>query len=148
LDISHVAEKYALGTISVEDLPGLAADVLEAGYDAPSLRRLAASQGRDREEIRRTFAKTLQEFGTRMPSQEEAVLSAARRIARSVLEGEISPYQGARRIWWDLYSRFGQPESLSGFVGLASEYEDAPKHQDEISRHIIEECERILLDTN
>ena len=148
MDVERIAAKYALGDLPLEHLPDVAADALEAGYDPPSLRRLAGSHGGDREEMRRTFEKTLRELGVRIPSQQEAVLSVARDIAQSVLEGQIAPSEAAKRIWWDLYVRFGQPEQLRPFVGFASEYEDRPKHRDEYARLIIEECERILRDTN
>src|ERR1700753_2418984 len=104
MKIAQVAASYALGKVSVEDLPELAVKMLEDGEDAPALRVLAASQGGDWQQFSRVFGRALKESGGQMPSRQEAMLYLARIIAKSVLEGELSPPEGARRIWWELSS--------------------------------------------
>ncbi len=68
-----IAWKYAASLIRVEDLPMVAADLLAAGHDSPSLRDLA---GRSRHEhpadIRELFGHTMEELGIQIPDYETA----------------------------------------------------------------------------
>jgi hypothetical protein len=144
LEIAHIVERYVLGVFPVNDLPAVAMKALDAGFDSPSLPQLAGSQGADSDDIKRLFHKILSELDIKMPSQVEAGLSMACDIARDILKGAITPYEGAKQIWWDIYTRFPQLTELRGFVGFASEYEDDDRHRQEYSRLIVEECKELL----
>ncbi|HEY3209415.1 MAG TPA: hypothetical protein VGL18_06420 [Actinomycetota bacterium] len=61
------------------------------------------------------------------------------KCARQILEGSLSPYEGARRIWMDVDPQFtdrGLARKLSGFIGEATEWEDNPEARDEIEEAI------------
>lgn len=136
--------KYVLGLLPVEALPGMALDAIQAGYDSPSLRQLAGANEHDTEEAHRLFGKAIQELGLPIPQAPEAGLTLARDIARLVVSGAIAPYEGAKRIWNQIYTRLSELKQLKPFVGLASEYEDDLDHRDDYSRQIIEEAKSLI----
>jgi hypothetical protein len=140
VELKRIADDYTLGRLLAEDLPAIAVRALEEGYDSPTLRQLAGAEGRDSGDLRTLFLKALQELGVQPLSPAEAGLSLARSIADDVLAGSIDPYDGARRIWSEVYTRFPHLVQLRPFVGLASEYEDDAKHREEYRRSIVEEC--------
>jgi hypothetical protein len=79
-----------------------------------------------------------------VPRRDEAVRIIAREFARQIIVAEISPYEGARRIWEELAWETGADSSLMIFVGLASEWEDDALNQTEFEARIMEEAERLL----
>jgi hypothetical protein len=136
--------KHVLGLLPVEALPGMALDAIQAGYDSPSLRQLAGASEHDTEEAHRLFGKAIQELGLPIPQAPEAGLTLARDIAREVVSGAIAPYEGAKRIWNQIYTRLPELKQLKPFVGLASEYEDDLDHRDDYSRRIIEKAQSLI----
>jgi hypothetical protein len=90
-----------------EEMPAVAANLLEAGFDSPSLRRLAGEIGvacsADVEEI---VAKTFRELNIRYPlSEMQARLIVSRQVAREVIGGRRDSERAARylrsEIGWD-----------------------------------------------
>lgn len=144
MELTQAADKYVFGTLLVEELPIIAVEALVAGIDSPSLRQLAGADSSCSEDIKKLFLKTLEELKIQLPSPEEAGLSMARSIAVDVIQGKISPYEGAKQIWVKIYTPFPQLTQLRSFVGFASEYEDDEKHRDEYSRDIVEKCKRLV----
>lgn len=135
---------YVFGLSSSDALPSIGLQLLEEGYDSPSLRQLAGYSASDAGECRELFTKTLIELGIILPSLSEAGLSVARGIAAEVLQETITPYIGAKRIWSRVYNRLPDLEQLRPFVGLASEHEDDVHHREEYARDIINECHKLL----
>jgi hypothetical protein len=69
------------------------------------------------------------------------------RLGRAVLDGDITPYDGAHRIWMDVTTQFGDDprgNRLYVFVGSATEWEDHPEARDEIDTTIRQEAERLV----
>ncbi len=112
LELIEVAEMYALGAMLAEELPTAAADALGAGYDSPALCQLAGAHGADAESIRKLFRKSLGELGIPVPPPSQAGSAMARRVAGAIASGAVIPYDGARRIWWEIYARFPQLKEL------------------------------------
>jgi hypothetical protein len=106
-----------------EELPGRAAAALEQGLDSSSLRVLAGLKDPIGSDLERIVDRVAAELELKLPeSKRDAVLLAARGIAQRILSGEMTPSDGARRIWslWiDDY-----PEELLLFVGAASQLDD------------------------
>jgi hypothetical protein len=138
--------QFVLGDMLTEDLPLLGQQLLCDNFDSPSLRQLAASSGDDSEAIVRRFTGAMDELGMAVPPPSGAGLVVARSIAEHILAGQITPYDGARRIWSKVYTRFPQLKELLPFVGLASEYEDDEKHRAYYVTRIVE-CARELVAT-
>lgn len=89
--------KFACGDIHGEDTPALAADLLEAGFDFPSLRRLAGeTQIRSHADAAELMERIAREAGLPVPFPiRQARLMVSRQIARRVIAGERDPWRGA-----------------------------------------------------
>lgn len=144
MKLFYAIDLFVLELLPVEDIREVALHAIESGFDSPSLYHLADSQNTDSETTKRLFCKALNELRISMPSPAEAGLSVARRIAHDIIQNTITPYEGAKRIWRDIYTRFPELVELRGFVGFASEYEDDVKHQDDYACLIVKECKCFL----
>jgi len=90
-----VAKWYCSGVWS-EDMPGFAADALEAGYDGPALRQLAGLIKPTSADIGDLFQRVLDQIGTvKISSQKQAVYWMSRVVATDIVEGRIDPIKGA-----------------------------------------------------
>jgi hypothetical protein len=65
------------------------------------------------------------------------IVERAVAIANEILQGETDPYPGAKRLWLMRIELAALEEELSPFVGLASEWEDAPAQREAYERDII-----------
>ena len=133
MGVQEAIRLFVLGQLLADDLPGVAWQALDEGYDSPALRQLAGAMGCDVQENRAIFLKALDELELTLPEPTEAALAFAKAFASEILAGTISPYEGAKRIWLDVYNRFPEMTELRVFVGLASEFEDDPGHKDSVS---------------
>jgi hypothetical protein len=139
-----LAAKYRLDLLPLSVLPQVAVEALQMGVDTPSLRLLAGESGSENDESQNLFEKSLKELGVEIPNQDEAGMIVSKSIAQEVLDGEIGPYDGARRIWSDVYIHNPSLKSLRGFVGLASELEDHPEDTDAYVAEIVKECQLLV----
>jgi hypothetical protein len=135
---------YVLGGCPVDKLPEIARTALEFGYDSPALRVLAVSDGDAHDVLKRSFVRALKELGIEVPTLAKAGINAAHQIASEIVQGKVDPYTGARRIWYEVYSKVPELVELRPFVGFASEYEDDPSHRLEYTQLIIQEAVRLL----
>ena len=120
------AAKFRLGLLLSTDLSSFAIDALEAGYDSQSLQVLAGLTVAQSDEARAIFDHALAELNVTIPSKRKAVKRVALAVMMSILDGTVTPYDGARRIW--LLCRLLEdplPE-LDPFIYAASEWEDRP----------------------
>jgi hypothetical protein len=81
-----IAARWMLGDLRAEQMPGVAADLLEVGYDTPSLRRLAGEMqvacSADVEDI---IARIFREINMNYPLPKQlAQFILSRQIAREV----------------------------------------------------------------
>lgn len=149
LDLHEAAAFWQLELLPSEDLPEIAVSALENGCDSPSLRILAGETKRIASTVGPLFVKALHELGISLPEVASAQMTVARFYARKIIDGSMSPYQGARHIWWDvqLKAYSTQKENDVGkrleiFAGLASEYEDTRRKKYE--KKIIQEAKKLL----
>ena len=117
--------KWVLGLLSSEELPKIATYALDTGMDTPALRQLAGELRPVMADVGPIFNKALGELGSTLPSKPEAGLMVAREHAAEILEGTISPSEGARRIWRDQLEVPDLKPQRDPFVYWASEWEDA-----------------------
>jgi len=103
-----VAARWAVHDIYGEDMPLIAVDLLEVGYDTPSLRQLAGETSiKNSADAEPLVNAMLRELGiSQLPSEEEAKLLTSRQIAREVIAGLRNPWAAASHleivVWsWD-----------------------------------------------
>lgn len=129
-----------MGLLSSDQLPAIATEALEVGFDCPSLRLLAGETEHIGSTVDPLFSRAIRELGIPTPDHRTAAKVVAACYAEGILEGTWSPYEGARKIWWNVANAFDKdPEiwgQLSVFVGLASEWEDHPTHRPEYEQDI------------
>ena len=144
-NLELVAAKVVLGLLLPEDLPGVAVDALEKGFDTPSLRILAGLTKAETGEARQVFDRILAELQVPKVSRREAVERLSRESAKEILSGKISPYQGAKRIWQlSLCIHEEHMPDLDTFVYGASEWEDRPEARDALEAGIMEAARELL----
>jgi hypothetical protein len=128
-----------------EQLPAMATEALSNGIDSPSLRELAGTSSSEVRDARDLFVQASQELGIETPSNVDARRQLARHWASQILDGSLSPRDGAGRIWWKAANPLNKPDDLIVFVGLASEWDDYPNHRAELDGAIVEAA-RTLVD--
>jgi len=94
-----IAWKYEANLIREEDLPMLAAHLLAAGQDSPSLRDLAGRSRREHPaEIRQLFGHIMEELAIRIPDYETAERCLLHHMATQLSAGAMSPKEAATRV--------------------------------------------------
>ena len=149
-----IQARWELNKLPNEELPLLAQDALEYGYDGANIRRIAGLIKPDTFDLQPLMAGFLTELGvTTKSTKEEAALSLARFVAQAILEQRVGAYEGARFIWRDIVNEMwpNQPTELDSFIGNASEYDDCvfyAQHPEEIRRkiesEIIEDARKLV----
>ncbi len=142
MDLNIVAARLAMGKLTSEEAIAAASAALDRGAYSESLGLMMFEEPLW-SEVGPLFTTALSELGIPVPPRDEASLSIAREYARQIIAGETSPYEGARRIWWELANEPGADSSLLAFVGLASEWEDSP-FRPEYETAIIEEARHLV----
>lgn len=143
MDLNIAAARFALNKLSTDQAIDVASSALDSGRYSDSLGQLM-SQLPVWSEVGPIFKKALAELNIAIPPRAQAILILARDYARQIVMQELSPYEGARRIWWELANEPDADQSLLDFVGLASEWEDAPQYRVDYDADIVEEARRLL----
>jgi hypothetical protein len=95
-----LAARWAVHDLYGEDIPRIAADLLEAGYDTPTTRRLAGEMNvSSSSEVEALVKRMFRGFAVRYPLQQtEANLIFSRQIAREVIAGILNPWAAANKL--------------------------------------------------
>jgi hypothetical protein len=149
-----VHARWALGKLPSEEAPSLAQDALEFGHDGKNVRRIAGLTRPNQADLLPFMPGFFAEMGVSAPlSREQAAWLLARLIAKGISERQVTPYEGARFIAYEIVCEVwpNQQHPLLSFVGLASDYEDCEsysqhpdKRRREIDEEIVEEARTVL----
>jgi hypothetical protein len=90
-DPRRIEAQLALGRILPEEMPPLAWDALEAGYDGPAIRRMGALDHPSGWEVDQVLPRFRKEIGLRDLSKTEASIRVAFDIATHLLESRKDP---------------------------------------------------------
>jgi len=137
-----IQARWELGKLPSEEMPRVAQDALEHGYDGANTRRIAGLIDPDQFDLQPLMRGFLEELGlATKPTREEAAFALARFVAQAILERKVGAYEGARFIWLDIVIEMwpNQPSAFDSFVGDASEYEDCvfySQNPEEVRRKI------------
>ena len=130
------------------ELPELAMRALETGFASASIRELAGELHPTWADSGPLFERILHDLRIVTPPPPEAAHALARHYAEQILSGAVSPYEGARHIWWRVANYFRDERELwqrySIFVGLASQWEDYEAGRPEFERQICDEAAKLL----
>lgn len=119
---------WSLGRLRSEELPIVAGEWLSKGLDSASLRLLAGETSPIMSDAGPLFEKCLAELGFVAPNKNEALLALAKHCAQEIVDGNVTPYEGAGRICREVASQMDHPSPLFlSFVGAASELDDVPE---------------------
>jgi hypothetical protein len=143
VDLGIAAARLALSLLTSEQAVAAASAALDNGIYSESLGLLAYAES-IWSHVGPLFERALSELRISVPSREAASLVLAREHARRMISGEVSPYEGAKRIWWELANEPGADPSLRIYVGLASEWEDDPDHRAHYEGYMVEEARRLV----
>jgi hypothetical protein len=123
LDKNLIAARWYVGELSGEQMPKIACEALESGYDGKDLRYLAGLDGPSKRDITALVDRALRELGVPAPmAKHEAAMWMARRVAGEIVAGSTEPYAGACRIWLQYAT---QAPELHYWTDLAINYEVA-----------------------
>ena len=144
--ISIVLSKFVLGQLTSEEIPSISMKLIENDIYNDEILECAGVQNSSLADIGPIFFKGVKKLTTRQPTVKEATVILDREILKNILDGEIDPYKGARKIWNNLARQTGADQRLKVFIGLASEYEDSTSEVDReyYSNRIIEAARSYL----
>lgn len=124
----HALALWTLHRLPSGMLPSLACDWLSDSFDSPALRELAGVLSPTMSEVGPLFERAVKDLDFDLPTKEEALWFLARLHAQQIVDGVVTPYEGARRIWWEVSNAMDHSDQLLlSFVGGASELEDLPE---------------------
>jgi len=138
-----------MGEIGSEQLPRVACTALEEGFDSAALRQLAGEIEPTATTCEPLFRRALAELSIPYPDRRAAQMCVALYHARRIVDGTVSPYQGARAIRWgaanDAQAEHGPNwDKLAQFVGLASEYEDNPDNREAYAKDLMKAAHDLI----
>lgn len=125
----RLATLYYFGDLSYWQLPAIAADALERGFDGPALRRLAGLVNPVTSDVRSNEVDSaFREMGVAAPiSKDEARLVLATESARRALSGESEVFNEATHIRIHICELRNAPAGLQSIVALSEESKHAPR---------------------
>jgi hypothetical protein len=117
--------KSVLGTISAHELQQCAETLAAQGQDSPSLTKLLVLESPYSEDTKILFEKAAKELGYAIPTKEDAAQGLVRGMAKSIVNGEMSEYEGGLKIWKEVLEVMEKiPDDLWVFKSEASLIED------------------------
>jgi SOS-response transcriptional repressor LexA len=125
-------------------MPSIAADLLEAGYDTPTIRRLAGEMNVvSSSDVEALVERMFRESAVRYPlSQTEANLIVSRQIAREVIAGVRNPWAAANTLEISIWGWHAPNSILGEIFGINDAIDIEPKY-----RPSLEELRNQLLDS-
>jgi len=115
-----LAAQWTVHDLYGEDMPRIAADLLEAGHDTPTTRRLAGEMNvRSSSDVESLMVRMFKEFAVRYPlSHTEANLIISRQIAREVIAGIRNPWAAANKLEIAIWGWHAPNSTLGAIFGI------------------------------
>ena len=136
IDPGQLAVLYYFGDLEYWQLPQIAADALEEGYDGPALRALAGLANLNRRDIKADDIRANDidaafcEMAIKAPiKKDQARLVLAAQSARKALNGKSNLFDEATHVRVHLCELTEPPDSLRRIVDLSKESRNAPRSE-------------------
>ena len=126
MDAQTLQACWQLGYVRSDQVPTIAATLLEAGSDSPALRVLAGFDAPTASELQPWLDRFFREASLPSITDDEARWRFAYDTARDIVARRVTPREGAG-ILRTLCTDLGMPEPLRYFVYLATDYGEGPK---------------------
>lgn len=142
LDLKWLRMQWTLGLLSIWKLPEIATILISHGIESKALIELAGLTQKE-PGAADLFEQALEELGCSPLEPIDAVRYYAKAVSASIVASEITPLEGANRIW-----RAAEKVNLHGFNELdpfiyaASEIPDRPWDRKFFEDAIVEEARR------
>jgi len=110
--------------------------------DSRTLRILAGLTHDEATDATNLFKQALEELGMSEITRSDAARICASAISRQIISGDLSPQEGANKIW-DASIRVNDPgfHDLDPFIYAASELQSRPQDREFFNREIVKEAE-------
>lgn len=119
-DTRLIEAQIALKLIAPENMPKIAWDALESGFDGPGIRRLSALNHPTHFEVADVLPRAMQELGISQITVSQAAARLAKSIAQRVLDGGEDPMRRLRE-FQSLWIRANYPTDLAALGTLDDE---------------------------
>lgn len=144
-DREIIEAQLALGLIASSDMPKIAWDALEAGFDGKYIRRLGALDFPTFFQVMEVLPQAMREMGLTKPSRGEAAFRLAKARAKEILNSDDDPLKHTRdfeQLWVDA----GYPAELTPVGTLYDEVYIASGNQsdDTIRKWVIEQLKEFI----
>lgn len=144
LTLYLLAARWQAHDLYGEDMPRVAADLLEAGHDTPSLIRLAGEVNvASSAEVEPLVGRAFRELGIRYPITETAAkLISSRQIAREVIAGKRNAWAAANHLEIAIWGWLTENPTLQEIFEINDEIDWDPGYG-----RSLEELRKSLLDS-
>jgi hypothetical protein len=119
-DRELVEAKLALELIPTAEMPQMAQDALEAGFESPAVLRLAILDKPTYFEVKDVLAQAVKDLDLSQITKGEGALRIAKRLAQEVLSSGRDPLNCVRELEW-LWIRAGYPREIRSVGNLGDE---------------------------
>lgn len=121
------AAKMVLDLLPPEHIIDVAFSLLDGEIESDNLIKLAVAEP-SWPDVRDLFVSLLDEFDLTLPSKRDAVMRVSKEVSKKIVKKELSPIEGASRIWSMTLSVPGESfPDLHTFIYAASEWESRPE---------------------
>lgn len=139
------AARHVLDMPMTEDVIRLAESALEAGGDDSRIVELAGASASDLEGLTLPLEGYLIQHGHLPMTQLDALRTLAIHISRGIMDGSVTPSDGATEIWrTSLLLDDLVTHEFDGFIYAASEIQERPREAARFEQDIIEEARHLL----
>ncbi|PPK96187.1 hypothetical protein CLV92_105289 [Kineococcus xinjiangensis] len=142
-DLRALRARAVTEDLPPEEMPDWATRALVEGLDSPALAELAGMGTHDPRTVREVFHTAVDELGAPPLTMTEAMWEMTHHWAQAMLDGTLTPYDAAHRIW-NAWHRLDHPDELIGFVGDISQWDDVPGSHSRIEQSLRAEASEYL----
>lgn len=112
------AAMFVLGMVDSFNITTIVERLIEYGYDSPALYMIAGEVNPLASEWVPLFKKAMTDLNVEIPTEYQAARRIAKELARMIVDGEITPGDGATAIWNNLFLVKGFTAEITYFDEL------------------------------